>query len=63
MKPMRIKAPRPIVTTVTVQDGFPAAIMDDLVYTMDDSRVLMGAPAIPAFAQPFVQPHLRPRVR
>lgn len=28
--------------TSSPQAGFPEAIMDDPVYTMDDSRVLMG---------------------
>lgn len=28
--------------TQSPQAGFPEAIMDDTVYTMDDSRVLMG---------------------
>ena len=63
MKPMRIKAPRRIVTTATIQDGFPQAIMDDTVYTMYDARVLMGGPTVPGFAQPFAQTHLNPRVK
>jgi hypothetical protein len=28
--------------TSSPQAGYPSAIMDDTVYTMDDSRVLMG---------------------
>lgn len=28
--------------TSSPQAGYPSAVMDDTVYTMDDSRVLMG---------------------
>lgn len=32
----------PQVLTITSHDGFPNVLMDDPVYTMDDSRVLFG---------------------
>ncbi len=63
MSNIRVKQPQPVLTTATVQDGFPSALMDDTVYTMDDSRVLMGGLTVPGGPQPFRQQHLNPRVR
>lgn len=41
------KIAQDIKTSNVEDDGYPDAIMEDTVYTMEDSRVLMGNPTAP----------------